>query len=339
MKVVVFAGGVSQERKISLISGREVAKALIRSGFSVSLLDPALGKDGVFSIQHLENEDIEVSQMPKLRNYLEAIQLPAVQSADIVFIALHGRYGEDGFVQALLETAGVPYTGSTVAASAVAMDKVLSKRIFDGAGIATPQWLAVTADAAEDLDLIEDIRSVLGENLVVKPADEGSTIGTTIIHGGNLDEIAAAIRYAGQFSQKVLVEEYISGRELTVGILEDQPLPVVEIVPRNGFYDYEHKYQKGKTDYICPAKLDPEQSRFLQDVALQVHTVLGCEVFSRVDFRMDSEGRMYCLELNTIPGLTPLSLLPMAAKTAGISFEQLCIRIIESSIKRHSRSE
>ncbi len=339
MNIVVFAGGVSRERPVSYVSGREVALALERNGHTVTVVDPALGADGVVS--DVQSMGVSIPPLPEdnaLPRYLEALQLPVVQQADIVFVALHGRYGEDGTVQALLEIAGIPYTGSGVSSSAAAMDKVLSRQIFDGVGIPQPPWCSVTAQDAEDPQRLEHLRTIYGNDLVVKPSDEGSSFGITIIRDGNTAALQQAIRFAAQFSETVLVERYIPGRELTVAIVEGlDPLPVVEIVPKNGFYDYEHKYQKGKTEYLCPAPLEETAVQTLQRLAQRAHQALGCEVFSRVDFRMDEQGLFFCLEVNTIPGLTPLSLLPKAAAAAGISFEQLCQILIERSMERFRR--
>ncbi len=338
MNVVIFAGGISRERPVSYTSGREVAYALQRAGYAVTVVDPALGAAGVIeTIDQMEAFLHHPPVQPVLARYLEAIALPVVQQADIVFLALHGRYGEDGTVQALLDIAGIPYTGSGVYASAVAIDKALSKRVFDSAGIPTPPWTLLSPNAAEDPALLAHLRTIYGDAFVFKPSEEGSTFGIRIVDNGDIAAMQDAIRFAAQFSNTIIAEQYIPGRELTVGILGDRALPVVEIVPKSGFYDYEHKYQKGKTEYYCPAPLDPAIAATVQRLALEAHYALQCEVFSRVDFRMDPRGLLFCLEVNTIPGLTPLSLLPKAAAAAGISFPELCTRIIHLSLNKRKQ--
>ncbi|MCS6965437.1 MAG: D-alanine--D-alanine ligase, partial [Candidatus Kapabacteria bacterium] len=241
---------------------------------------------------------------------------------------LHGPYGEDGRIQLLLELRGIPYVGSTALASALATDKHLSKLLFITAGIPTPRWIAVTPAQAEQPETIEEIRSELGAHLVVKPNDQGSTIGMHFLHDPTPEELHTALHQAAQYSDLVLVERYIEGRELTVGILGETPLPIVEVVPDSGVYDYEHKYIPGRTHYYCPAELPDDVAEFTCDLALAAHRILGCRHFSRVDFRLDHDGQPFCLEVNTIPGMTPLSLLPKAAQVAGISFPELCERLV-----------
>jgi D-alanine-D-alanine ligase len=255
---------------------------------------------------------------------LAAIQTPAIRDADLVFIALHGTYGEDGTIQAALELAGKAYTGSGVLASAVAMDKAMSKRVFEREAIPTPHWVVLEAGVP---GRTIDTSLLGGYPLVVKPNAEGSTVGLTIVrHPSELDP---ALEVAARHDTQVLVEQYIEGRELTVAVVGEEAYPVVEIKPKSGFYDYESKYTKGKTEYICPAPLDKELARHLRELSVECADVLGCRGCVRVDFRLSEEDEPYVLELNTVPGMTPTSLVPMAAQAKGLSYDQLVGRIVD----------
>jgi len=248
----------------------------------------------------------------------------------VVFVALHGTFGEDGVIQGVLEYMDLPYTGSGVLASALAMDKVASKRLFSYHGIPVPRYTIFRKDGwtlPGEVPLEE-----LAYPLVVKPAAEGSTIGVSIVEGE--DVLEDALREAYKYGDTVLVEEYIEGREITVGILGDEPLPVIEIIPETGFYDYRAKYTPGVTRYEVPAKIPMDASLMIQDMALLAHRALGCQDVSRVDFRLAEDGTPYVLEVNTIPGMTETSLLPKAAAAAGISFDELVLRILESALKK-----
>jgi len=250
---------------------------------------------------------------------------------DLVFILLHGRFGEDGYVQSLLDLRGIPYTGSTMLASAAAMDKGLSKMLFQVAGIPTPFWVSVRPDQADDTDLLAEVRKEINGPMVVKPNDQGSTVGMTILQQATDEELSAAIRLAGQFTELILVERYIPGREITVAVLGNNSLPIIEIVPKDGYYDYANKYTQGKTEYFCPAELSEEVQNHVQNLAIAAHNILGCRAYSRVDFRLTEDNMPYCLEVNTIPGFTETSLVPMAARAAGIEFGDLCEEIIALS--------
>jgi D-alanine-D-alanine ligase len=206
--------------------------------------------------------------------------------------------------------------------------------MFSSTGVLTPQWEMVHKRDIDNLEIYKDLRSSLGKELVIKPNDQGSTIGLTIIDNGNLDDIHNAIVLASKYSDPVLVEKYIEGRELTVGILGGEALPIIEIITHDGFYDYEHKYTKGKTEYICPADLTDDIAEFTSTMASIVYNVLGCDGFARVDFRLDDEGQPWCLELNTIPGFTSKSLVPMAAKEIGIEFPELCEKIVNLALNK-----
>lgn len=292
-KIAVLMGGLSAERDVSLRTGRAVSLALQRRGYRVTDIDA--GRD--------------------LPAQLEQA------GAEVAFIALHGRYGEDGTVQGLLELAGIPYTGSGVLASSLAMDKVATKKILCYHGIATPAFAVMRAD--------REPKGALPEfPLVVKPAREGSTIGISIVH--NQAELAAGLDEAFRHDELVLVEQFVAGAEVTVGVLEGQALPVIQVVPQGGFYDYQAKYTPGRTEYLLPAPLPEILYRGLQEAAVQVFRAVGCRGAARVDF-MVAEGEYHCLEINTIPGMTETSLLPKAAGAAGISFDELAERILEDA--------
>ncbi|MDD2833894.1 MAG: D-alanine--D-alanine ligase [Methylotenera sp.] len=291
-KVAVLLGGKSGEREVSLNSGKAVMAALLRQGVDAYPFDP--------------------SEQP----------LHDLEAFDVAMISLHGRFGEDGAMQGALELLGIPYTGSGVMASAIGMDKWRTKMIWSAAGISTPAFALVNADS--DFDAIE---KKLGLPLFVKPANEGSSIGISKVKmaGG----LKAAYALAAKSDPIVIAEQYIGGGEYTVGILGAEALPIVRIVPKNEFYDYEAKYLRDDTEYRCPCGLSREQEVQIQQEALQAFRAVGCSGWGRVDFLMDESGRHYFLELNTSPGMTDHSLVPMAAKAAGISFDALVLRILE----------
>lgn len=336
MNIAVLLGGISPERNVSFASGKSIAEALISRGHTVTLIDPALGADCAIDMAQLQvamETEITLEELRAFQpeNLLACVQSPAFNGIDCAFLALHGKYGEDGYIQSLLDLRGIRYTGSKMMASAVAMDKALTKRLMHSAGVPTPEWVAVGPEQAEDYHFLEDIRNEMRGIVVVKPNDQGSTVGTTIVDSGNLDDIAAAIRIALQYSSLALIEQFIPGRELTVGVLGDEALPIVEIIPHEGFYDYKHKYSAGHTEYACPAALNEHDAEFLQGLAVTVHHITGCAAYSRVDFRLDDDGAPFCLEVNTLPGMTSQSLLPKGAAAMGLDFADLCEKIIELS--------
>lgn len=295
-KVAVMLGGDSAERNVSLHSGHAVLAALIRQGVSAEAFDP-------------------VNQ--------EADELKAF---DRVFIALHGRYGEDGTVQRELDAMGIPYTGSGVSASAVGMDKWQTKLKWDDAGVVTPAYELVNAES--DFSAIEQR---LGLPLFVKPSNEGSSIGITKVK--EVGGLKAAYELAAQADPLVIAEQYIGGGEYTVGILGNTALPIVRIVPKTEFYDYEAKYARDDTEYLCPCGLEATLERTIQKEAIAAFDAVDCKGWGRVDFLMDEAGRHYFLELNTSPGMTDHSLVPMAAKAAGISFDELVLRILSMTLE------
>ncbi|HEY6196183.1 MAG TPA: D-alanine--D-alanine ligase [Candidatus Eisenbacteria bacterium] len=324
MKVAVLMGGRSSEREISLRTGQGVAQALRNLDHAVTSVDAADGSVLAAGKEEATAPKREAVLKLPVAAMLAAVQSPAVRDADIVFIALHGTYGEDGTIQAALELAGKTYTGSGVLASAIAMDKAMSKRVFEREAIPTPKWLLLEAGVqGRSIDT-----SLLGGYpLIVKPNAEGSTVGLSVVkHPAELDP---ALEKAGRHDQQILVEEYIEGRELTVAVVGEEAYPVVEIKPKSGFYDYEAKYTKGKTEYTCPAVLDKELGRHLRELAVECAAVLGCRGVVRVDFRLSEEDEPYVLEVNTVPGLTPTSLVPMAAAAKGLSYDQLVGRMVD----------
>jgi D-alanine-D-alanine ligase len=300
-RVGVLSGGPSSEREISLRSGKSVYSVLAQEGVDAVLLD--ISKD--------------VSSLIK------------GNGIDVAFIALHGRFGEDGTVQNILEELNVPYTGSGPRASRLALDKVASKEVFIKSGIKVPRYVVLDKDSFN----IKNAR-ILGFPVVVKPYLEGSSIGLSVVREEG--DLPAALDKAFEYGQRVLVEEYIYGRELTVGMLNDKPLPVIEIVTRDNIYDYKAKYSDPDTRYLVPAPVDESVSRRAQDIARRSHESLGCRCFSRIDMMMDSSGALFVLEANTIPGMTERSLLPKAAQAAGLSFGKLCVTLIEDALKRFS---
>lgn len=337
MKIALLCGGVSPERDISLASGKNVAQALRSKDYEVYVIDPAYGvnqpsEDNLFTFSIKSEAPKSVNRNPlSQRAYIETVNNVIPDDVSAVFIALHGTWGEDGKIQALLDYRGLPYTGSGVLGSALAMDKLISKRIFTGCGILTPPWITVYKNY--DLEVIKnEIDRQFGYPAVVKPINQGSTVGMAIIQKENqLDE---ALTVALRFSDTIIIEMYVPGKEITVSVLGNEPLPIIEIRPKHGYYDYKSKYTAGMTDYIVPAPLDEVLSNNIQDIAIKAFRVLGCQGFGRMDFRLNNADEAYCLEANTIPGLTNTSLVPKAARAVGIEFEDLCDRIVRYAIEK-----
>jgi D-alanine-D-alanine ligase len=299
-RVVLLMGGRSAEREVSLVSGRECAAGLAEAGYKVTTVD--------------------------VRDDLTVVLKALDPKPDLVFNALHGRYGEDGTIQGVLDWLGIPYTHSGVLASALAMDKTVAKRLFESAGLRCPAGLLVHRSAVQAGD-------VLARPYVVKPNNEGSSVGVTIVRQGD-----NALPFSGidwPFGDQVLVEPYIPGRELTVGVMGERPLAVTELRPRQGFYDYTAKYTEGRTEHLVPAPLPPAVYEAALQSALTAHKVLGCRGVSRADFRYDDSkdnpSGLYLLEVNTQPGMTPLSLVPEQARYLGISFSELVGWIAEQA--------
>jgi len=304
-KIGVLMGGPSTEREISLKSGKAVYEALRQLGLEVEAID-------------IKTEGIE-----------ENISLIKSYKIDCAFIALHGRFGEDGQIQDILDRLKVPYTGSGVEASKLSMDKVASLEVFEANGIKVPRYKVLEM---KSYNLNWKMHSDLGFPLVIKPATHGSSIGLSIVDDPK--DLDKAVGLAFGFDPRVVVQEYISGREITVGILDERALPVIEIIPKKRFFDFEAKYRLGMTDYIVPAQIEESIAKKAQEIALSSHKLLGCFGCSRVDIILNKDGEAFVLEINTIPGLTNTSLLPKAAKTAGIEFNQLCLKLIELAYEK-----
>lgn len=330
MNITVLTGGTSAERDVALASARQVVAALRSRGHEVAVVDTALG--------YVEREDegrildapvgAEPPSLERLRGLERGLLLSglaglrAVRDADVLFLALHGGTGEDGTLQTLLEMVGVPYTGSGPLGSAIAMDKDVSKRLFRDAGVPTADWFMLPGDAAR-------VDDTFGWPAVVKPSKQGSTVGLTVVRKrGDFD---AAVALAAQYDDEVMVEAFVPGRELTVGILEGEALAVGEIIPRHEIFDYECKYTPGMSEEIFPADLSPEVARACQRLGVRAHQALKLGGYSRVDFRLTPAGEIFCLEVNTLPGMTATSLMPQSAAAAGIPFPELCERICRSA--------
>lgn len=300
LNITVLLGGLSAEREISLLTGKAAAKALRSIGHTITEFDP---KDAGTSWK-----------------------LP--EKTDVIFLALHGTYGEDGTVQQHLESLGIPYTGCGVEASRTAFDKVLSKRKFVEAEIPTPRFEVLNSN-----NKIFPLSWQLP--VVLKPVRQGSSVGLFFIN--DLIEFEPSVNEVLRFDTDVLMEEKITGRESTVGILADECLPIIEIRPKEGSYDYHNKYTKGATEYLCPAPFDQKVTEKIQQVAFSAYHVLGCRDYARVDVMIDNKNNPYVLEVNTLPGLTETSLLPKAAAAAGISYEMLCQKMIDIAMTRKLR--
>lgn len=326
MKVTVLTGGTSAERDVAIASAVQVVAALRSRGHTVSVVDTARGfiprsdearlLSGVVGTVPPSNEELVALERGVLLSGLG--NLPVVRDAEVLFLALHGGRGEDGTLQAVLEVVGIPYTGSGPLGSAMAMDKDISKRLFRMAGIPTADWLMGPVTAAEAGD-------TLGWPVIVKPSKQGSTVGLTKVNAPqDFDE---AVTLAARYDDEVMIEAFIPGRELTVGVLDDQPLAVGEIIPRHEIFDYECKYSPGMATEIFPADVSSEVAARSGQLSVAAHRVLKLGGYSRVDFRLTPAGELVCLEVNTLPGMTATSLLPQSARAVGIEFGELCERI------------
>ncbi|MBQ9040630.1 MAG: D-alanine--D-alanine ligase [Clostridia bacterium] len=343
MNIVVLCGGLSMERNVSLSSGTLICGALRKLGHRAVMVDMFYG---------LEDYDVEPAQLfellPPLGETSVSEQAPDLEAvrrsrkwqspskvgkgvfelcalADVVFLALHGACGEDGRIQAALDLMGVPYTGSGYLGSAIAMDKDLTKQLVRGAGVKTPQWRLLYYRDSQ----IEALCGELKLPCVVKPVDSGSSIGVAIAHCR--EELEKALRENVGLG-RVIVEEYVAGREVQVGVLQGRALPSIEIIPRGGFYDYKNKYQAGAAVEICPAPVEPDTERMLGATALKVHKLLELQTYSRTDFILTEAGEIYFLEINTLPGMTPTSLVPQEAAAAGIDYNTLCQIIVDDAM-------
>ncbi len=340
MKVVVLAGGTSTERDVSLSSGSMIYKAMKENGHQAVLLDVYLGYEG-------ETEDIfrrdvdwaaEIGDISEKNPDLEEIRalrrdggksffgpnvLKICGEADCVFLALHGANGEDGKIQACFELLGIPYTGTDFVSSAMAMDKGITKDIFRAYNIPTPEGIRLKKGETE--------KRKVPFPCIVKACCGGSSVGVCIARSE--EEYGAAKEEAFRYDDEVIVEQYIEGREFSVGVMDGKALPVIEIAPKVGFYDYKNKYQAGSTVETCPAELPEEKTAELQGIAEQVFQALRLKNYARMDFRMSHEGEVFCLEANTLPGMTPVSLLPQEAAAVGMDFPALCEKILQKGVE------
>jgi D-alanine-D-alanine ligase len=346
MNIALITGGFSAEREVSITSSISILKALRESGHSVRLIDPVYGKDQPGedtilgeSVKKISPslEKLDEIQRTSGKKAIECFSSGIFDDIDFVFLGLHGKFGEDGKIQSLIEMRSIPYSGSGVLSSAISLDKDISKVILKYYGINTPKWLSFTRESYDPGKVTEKINRDFNYKCVIKPNDEGSTIGLSVIEpDAGEDILKEKIDLAFRYSSKVLVEEFINGRELTVPVVGVEAYPVIEIKPEGGFYDYEHKYTKGMTNYICPAEINKEIEYNAKNLALCAHKALNCDVYSRVDFMMNDKDELFCLEVNTLPGMTETSLVPKSAKVMDISFNELIEKIIKLSMNKKS---
>lgn len=357
MKIVVLAGGISTERDVSLSSGSLIYKCLKERGHQAVLLDVFLGYEGndaedIFEKEvdwaaetgYVSEESPDIEQVKALRpdwkkNFFGPNVISICQAADVVFMGLHGENGENGRIQACFDLMGICYTGTDYVSSALCMDKGLAKELFAVHKISTPQGKCLKREELESyLQRWNKEGQILTEDggemplpVVVKACSGGSSVGVYIVR--EKEEYENALREAFFYDEEVIVERYIKGREFSVGVMEGRALPVIEIAPKQGFYDYKNKYQPGSTVETCPAEIPPEKSEEMKRLAEEVFQVLRLKNYARMDFMMSDEGEIFCLEANTLPGMTPTSLLPQEAAAEGVSYGELCEKIIESALR------
>ena len=335
MRVTVLTGGATAERAVAFASASQIVAALRSRGHDVSVVDTA----GGLLDERGEREVLgaTVGATPPAVDQLAAreqrmlseglAELPAVRDADVLFLAVHGGQLEGGTLQAVLDVIGVPYTGSGPLASALAMDKDLSKRLFRATGVPVPAWFMAPVAP-------EDVTTALGWPVIIKPSKQGSSVGLTLVK--KAQDLGNAVKLAARYDDEVMAEQFIPGRELTVGVLGDVPLPVGEIVPKHELFDYETKYTPGMSEETFPARIETLLARQLQEYAVMAHRALKLTGYSRVDFRVTPEGDIFCLEANSLPGMTRTSLFPQAAQAAGIPFPELCERV--ARLARNNRT-
>lgn len=341
MKVVVLAGGISTERDVSLASGKMIYEALKKKGHRVILLDVFLGYSGDLADIFEREEDWakeigsvgvtnpDIDQVKALRpdwkaNFFGPNVITLCQAADVVFLGLHGENGENGKIQACFDLMGITYTGTDYVSSALAMDKGLAKQLFACNNIPTPKGITLKAGETE--------REKIPYPCIVKSCKGGSSVGVVIANDDT--EYEAAKEEAFRYDDEVVIEQYIRGREFSVCVMDGKALPVIEIAPLQGFYDYKNKYQAGSTVETCPAQLSEEKTKQMQAIAEKVFSVLHLKCYSRMDFMMDEKEQLYCLEANTLPGMTPTSLIPQEARAIGMEFEELCEWILNMALKK-----
>lgn len=349
MKIVVLAGGLSTERDVSLNSGAGICRTLLERGHQAFLLDvylgfpydtekledvftlPGAGLDIAEGIKTTEPDlaAVKASREDQSDCFLGPNVVEICRMADIVFMGLHGDVGENGKLQATFDLLGIKYTGPNYLGSALAMDKGVAKKIFKMSGVPTPMGTSIKKEQMHmDLEALD-----LQLPVVVKPCSGGSSIGVYIVH--TEEEYKEAIANSFRYEDEVVIEPYIKGREFAVGIIDGKALPVIEIIPKTGFFDYANKYQDGCTQEICPAQIPDEVAEKMQRATELAFKALKLDVYSRADFLLDAKGDIYCLEVNTLPGMTSASLLPKEAKAAGIEYGELCELIIQKSLERY----
>lgn len=341
MKVVVLAGGISTERDVSLSSGAKIYKALKENGHKAILLDVYLGytgddaeaifekeEDWAKELGSISDKNPDIEQVKAMRpdgdkNFFGPQVISICQSADIVFMALHGENGENGKIQACFDLMGITYTGTDYVSSAICMDKGLSKDIFACHGIPTPTGIRLKKGEKQTKEV--------SFPCIVKACCGGSSVGVSVAQ--KAEEYEAALREAFRYDDEVIVEQYIKGREFSVGVMDGKALPVIEIAPIQGFYDYKNKYQAGSAVETCPAELSYEKTKELQGYAEAAFRALRLKNYARMDFMMGEDGKLYCLEANTLPGMTPTSLLPQEAAAEGIGYNELCEKIMQAALR------
>lgn len=341
IKIAVLAGGLSHERDVSLVSGSLIANSLAKSGYKVALADVFMGCEKVDVNTFTSRSDYSYSVSEKVPD-LDALWaerggkseigeniIELCHAADVVFMALHGGMGENGKLQAMLEILGIKYTGSPSIGAAIAMDKNISKQIIKGFDVPTARWLCYEKGVSEFSE--SDYGSRVGYPCVIKPCCGGSSVGVSF--ADNYEELESALAEASKFENSIIVERKITGRELTVGVIDGETLPPVEIIPKSGFYDYANKYQSGRTEELCPAPLTDEENAKLSELTLKVFKALKLGSYARIDFIYDGN-EFYCLEANTLPGMTPLSLLPQEAKAVGIDYDALCDKLVKLALEK-----
>lgn len=344
MKIVVLAGGLSAERDVSITTGDLVCQALRENGHRAAMLDVFLGYQGEISEDFFDKNDAfpedskkiqaaepDLDEVRKMRGddgdgFFGPGVIALCRMADIVYMALHGAEGENGKLQAAFDLLGIRYTGSGYFGSALAMDKGIAKKVFQTAGIPTPKGFTVTPDT------VQPVPPEIGYPCVVKPCCGGSSVGVSI--PADETEYQKALKDAFRYEEEVVVEEYIRGREFSVGVVGEEVYPVIEIIPNEGFYDYATKYQPGMARDVCPAELEEDKAAEMQQYALAAYRELKLSCYGRIDFLMDENGSLFCLEANTLPGMTPFSLLPQEAAAEGISYGELCEKIIALALEK-----
>ena len=343
MNIVVLCGGISTEREVSISSGTMVCNALRKKNHNAILMDVYFGiedtdifhkskntYDVMKEKEHIQSLSAKVEDMKKIRKgFFGTNVIEVCQNADIVFMALHGKYGEDGICQAAFDLYGIKYTGSGHLASAIGMDKGVTKQIFLSQNVPTAKSVWIKKGESTELS-----NYGMKVPVVVKACNGGSSVGVVIVKEES--EYEHALNTCFELDEQILIEEFIVGREFSIGVIDKKALPVVEIIPKTGWYDYKNKYAAGAVEEVCPANLSKELTEKMQKVAEDAYNAVGCEPYARADVMMDSEGNMYCLEINTLPGMTPTSLVPQEAQAVGMDFPTLCDYLVELSLKKYN---